>query len=164
MNYTAKDLKNVTKAELVDLLKKEGIEFEPSAPYFELRALLISKSNESKEDESMKKKPEQEEKQVIVEETVEQKVEETAAPVETKEVEQPKEEKKAEEPKEEKIEQPKAKVFTKSTLMSELAKRKGAFNKGMSAFNAELAKRRGERVSGMTFAQELKNRQLKFGK
>jgi len=162
--YTAKDLKNISKAELVDLLKKEGIEFDPAMPYFTMRALLLNK-DENKNEESMKKNAEKKEVENI-EQTVEQtenvevEVEETAVPAD--------EEVKPEIKEEVVDEQPEVKKDVKkpsllSTLRGELVKRKGGKGLGKSAFAAELAKRKGERVSGVTFAQELKSRQLKYG-
>lgn len=177
--YTAKDLKNISKAELVDLLKKEGIEFDPAMPYFTMRALLLNK-DENKNEESMKKTEKNEvenieqtknieqivEQTENIEQTVEQtenvevNIEETTVPAD-KEVE-------VEIKKEVVDEQPEVKKDVKkpsllSTLRSELVKRKGGKGLGKSAFAAELAKRKGERVSGVTFAQELKSRQLKYG-
>lgn len=162
--YTAKDLKNISKAELVDLLKKEGIEFDPAMPYFTMRALLLNK-DENKNEESMKKNAEKKEVENI-EQTVEQtenvevKIEETTVPAD--------EEVKPEIKEEVADEQPEVKKDVKkpsllSTLRGELVKRKGGKGLGKSAFAAELAKRKGERVSGVTFAQELKSRQLKYG-
>lgn len=166
--YTAKDLKNISKAELVDLLKKEGIEFDPAMPYFTMRALLLNK-DENKNEESMKKNAEKKEVENI-EQTVEQTVEQTEnVEVEVEETTVPADEEVKLGIKEEVVdEQPEVKKDVKkpsllSTLRGELVKRKGGKGLGKSAFAAELAKRKGERVSGVTFAQELKSRQLKYG-
>ena len=63
-----------------------------------------------------------------------------------------------------KTEKPKNTLNSLTALRSEIVKRKGGFGLGKSAFAAELAKRKGEHVTGVTFAQELKSRQLKYGK
>ena len=161
--YTAKDLKNISKAELVDLLKKEGIEFDQSMPYFTLRSLLLNKNEDSMKKETKKNDIEN------IEQPVEIKSEETVIeqPVETNvetNVEEVVEEVKPE-PQAAVKEEPKKEVHVNklSSLRGEIIKRKGGKGLGTSAFAAELAKRKGERVSGATFAQELKNRQLKYG-
>jgi len=165
--YTAKDLKNVSKAELVDLLKKEGIEFDPTMPYFTLRSLLINKDENKNEDSMKKENTKKETAAKNIEQPVEQ-VEsvETEQLVETK-IEEPevKSETVSEEPKKEEKKEVQVQVQTNklSTLRGELIRRKGGKGLGTSAFAAELAKRKGERVSGVTFAQELKSRQLKYG-
>lgn len=147
--YTAKDLRNITKDELCELLTKEGITFDPKMPYFTLRALLL---NETKNDDSMGRKKETtvaETEPVVKNETVA----ETPSEQPVAETEKPKTEK------------PKPTALNSLTaLRSEIVRRKGGFGLGKSAFAAELAKRRGERVTGVTFAQELKSRQLKYGK
>lgn len=159
--YTARELRSITKNELIDILKKEGIEFDPTMPYFALRAKLLNK-DENKNDDSMARKNNKTE-EVVENNTVE----------EVKEVieEQPAEEK-IEQPVQEETqvveEKPQVKPKNKpvgsglKALRSELIKRKGGKGFGVSAFATELAKRKGERTTGVTFAQELKSRQLKY--
>lgn len=164
--YTAKELRNISKAELVDLLTKEGIEFDKTMPYFTLRALLL---NETKNDDSMGKK-----KQTAVAETEPvEKIEEVAETPSEQPVEKIEEVAETPTAQPEKVEQPKTEikqagkpknVDSLKALRSEIVKRNGGVGLGKSAFAAELAKRRGERVTGVTFAQELKSRQLKYGK
>ena len=148
--YTAKDLRNVTKAELAELLTKEGIEYDPKMPFFAMKALLL---NKNENDETMGKKKF---------EPVVEKDNEAVEPVETpvEEVETPEEVKEPEVKKPE-VKEPKKNAL--DALRGELVRRKG-HGLGKSAFAAELSKRKGERVSGVTFAQELKSRQLKYGK
>lgn len=150
--YTAKDLRNITKDELCELLTKEGITFDPKMPYFTLRALLL---NETKNDDSMGRK-----KETTVAETEPVVKNETVAETPS---EQPVTETPSEQPVT-KTEKPKNTLNSLTALRSEIVRRKGGFGLGKSAFAAELAKRRGERVTGVTFAQELKSRQLKYGK
>lgn len=168
--YTAEDLRNVTKAELGELLKKEGVAFDPKMPLFAMKALLLNKNeneieNENENDETMGKKKA---------ETVANN-EETVEKIENEQVENPVEtETEQTEPEAEPIEavepeqaEPKKPVNTTdalAALRNEVVKRRGGIGLGKSAFAAELAKRRGERVTGVTFAQELKSRQLKYGK
>lgn len=180
--YTAKDLRNITKAELAELLTKEGIAFDPKMPFFAMKALLLNKGeneSENENDETMGKK-----KNEPVVEKDNEAVEpiETVEPVETSEevkepenvetseevkesenVETPEDVKEPEAEKPEKKEQPQRNVNALAALRGELVRRKGRGLGNKSAFAAELAKRRGERVTGVTFAQELKSRQLKYG-
>lgn len=148
--YTAKDLRNITKAELAELLTKEGIEYDPKMPFFAMKALLL---NKNENDETMGKKKL---------EPVVEKDDKTVEPVETpvENVETPEEVKEPEVKKPE-VKEPKKNAL--DALRGELVRRKG-HGLGKSAFAAELSKRKGERVSGVTFAQELKSRQLKYGK
>ena len=70
--YTLDELKSLKKAEIVDLLKKEGIEFDPSQTAVALRGLLL---DEPAEEAAAVEEP------TVVEESVSEPVEE-AAPVE----------------------------------------------------------------------------------
>ena len=162
--YTAKDLRNVTKAELAELLTKEGIEYDPKMPFFAMKALLLNK-NENDETMGKKKTEPVVEKDDKTVEPVETPVENVETPVENVEtpvenVETPEEVKEPEVKKPE-VKEPKKNAL--DALRGELVRRKG-HGLGKSAFAAELSKRKGERVSGVTFAQELKSRQLKYGK
>lgn len=172
--YTAKELRNITKDELVELLRKENIEFDKTLPFFTLRSLLLNvdenkNESETQNEEVMGRKkivdePIVENNGVIVENEIEKGLENEKPEPEVKN--EPKAETEPEpnaeikpEPKTEKPQPNKTSVFA-----AELMKRKSSFRKGMSAFAAELAKRKGERVTGTTFAQELKNRQMKYSK
>ena len=47
--YTAKDLRNITQADLAELLTKEGITFDPKMPFFAMKALLLNKDENENE-------------------------------------------------------------------------------------------------------------------
>ena len=134
--YTLEDVKNLKKAEIVDLLIKENIDFDKSQSVFTLRSLLLKKDKDEQPKEDVNEQP----------------VEQPA--------EQPKEEVKVEQPK------PANKSITKIQTLafkSELAKRRGAFGKvTRSAFDVELARRQGKGDTRQTFADELRMRQMKF--
>lgn len=139
-HYTAKDLRNITKDELVELLKKEGIEFDPTTSFFALRALLL---NETKDNDNADNG------------------ENNTDGNDNADNESDNKDEKPEKP-ENKSDKPKPTTNALSALRSEIVKRRGGVGLGKSAFAAELAKRRGERVTPITFAQELKSRQLKY--
>ena len=169
--YTAKDLRNITKDELGELLTKEGISFDPKMPYFAMRALLLNKDekNENENEETMGKK-----KTEPVIENDNEAVKTVENPVDGVEQSEQTEPEQTEEAEPKQTEQVKVEESEKkpsvsninalAALRGELVRRKGGVGFGKSAFAAELAKRRGERVVGNTFAQELKSRQLKYGK
>lgn len=159
-NYTAKDLRNITKDELVELLKKEGIEFDPTTSFFALRALLL---NESKNNDSENKDSESEGGET---ENNESKNGETPNPDaendESDMSDNGNTENNESENKDGETENKPTVTNALNALRSEVVKRRGGVGLGKSAFAAELAKRRGERVTGITFAQELRSRQLKY--
>jgi hypothetical protein len=161
--YTAKDLRSITKNELIELLKKEGIEYDANMPYFALRAKLLNK-DENKDDDSMARKNNKVEEIVKdnATEEVKEVIEEVKEVIEEQAevIEQPQEVKAPEETKP--VSKPKPIGSGLKALRGELVKRKGGKGLGVSAFSTELAKRKGQRVTGVTFAQELKSRQLKY--
>lgn len=153
-NYTAKDLRNITKDELVELLKKEGIEFDPTTSFFALRALLLNgtKNNDSENSETENNESENSETPNPDVENNESGMSDNGNTEnndsENKDVESEN--------------KPKTVTNALNALRMEVVKRRGGVGLGKSAFAAELAKRRGERVTPITFAQELKSRQLKY--
>lgn len=159
--YTAKDLRSITKDELIELLKKEGIEYDETMPYFALRAKLLNK-DENKDDDSMARKNNKVEEVVKDNATEEVKIEEQPQEEKTEELKEEKSQQETEAPKAKPASKPKTAGSGLKTLHNELAKRKGGRGLGASAFATELARRKGERTTGVTFAQELKSRQLKY--
>jgi len=144
--YSNSDVKSLKRNEIVELLKKEGVEFDESMQYFSLRKLLLEV------EDGVEEEPKAEEP-IKVEEP---KVEEVK-------VEEPKAEPKKVEPKKE-VEQPKQNsVAARKSFNAELAKRMATFGKvhKNSPFELELARRKGKPQGAASFADELKARQIK---
>ena len=165
-NYTAKDLRNITKDELVELLKKEGIEFDPTTSFFALRALLLNgtKNNDSENGESENGETENNESENS--ETPNPDAENNESVMSdngnTENNDSENKDGESEDKDGETENKPKPATNALNALRMEVVKRRGGVGLGKSAFAAELAKRRGERVTPITFAQELKSRQLKY--
>lgn len=154
--YTLDELKNLKKAEIVDLLKKEGIEFDPSQTAVALRGLLLDGVAEAESDAE-----ESVEEPTAVEESVGEPVEETVeesqvevAPLEKPEIEDVKAAREA----------AAEKAARDRAFAAELAKRMGRFGKVQrTAFDLELARRRGKQTRA-TFEEELRARRMRFNK
>ena len=147
--YSNSDIKSLKRTEIIELLKKEGVEFDESMPFFSLRKLLLEVEDGVVEEPKAEEEPIKVEEQPKVEEPIK--------------VEEPKVEPKKAEPKKE-VEQPKQNSpAARKSFNAELAKRMAAFGKvhKNSPFELELARRKGKPQGAASFADELKARQIK---
>lgn len=146
--YSNSDIKSLKRNEIIDLLKKEGVEFDETMPFFSLRKLLLD--IEVEEEKSETEQPnlfnnsfpkEENEESISIEE---QPKEEPKVVVENK---QPKQNSAA----------------ARKSFNAELAKRMATFGKvhRNSPFELELARRKGKPQGSASFADELKARQIK---
>ena len=146
--YSNSDIKSLKRNEIIDLLKKEGVEFDETMPFFSLRKLLLDievaeeKSETEQPDLFNNSFPKEENEESI---TIE---------------EQPKEEPKVV------VENEKPKQNSpaaRKSFNAELAKRMATFGKvhRNSPFELELARRKGKPQGSASFADELKARQIK---
>lgn len=149
--YSNSDIKSLKRNEIIDLLKKEGVEFDETMPFFSLRKLLldIEVEEEPKAEEpnlfnNSFPKEENEESIKIEEQLKEEPKEEPKVVVENK---QPKQNSAA----------------ARKSFNAELAKRMATFGKvhRNSPFELELARRKGKPQGSASFADELKARQIK---
>jgi len=151
--YTLDDLKNLKKAEIVDLLKSEGIEFDPSQTAVALRNLLL--------DAEEAAAPAEAELDLSglapAEEAAKEEPQAEVAPLEKPEIEDAKAAKAV-------AEEKAIKAAADRAFEAELAKRMGRFGKvRATSFDLELARRRGKNTKA-TFEEELRARRLRFNK
>lgn len=150
--YSNSDIKSLKRNEIIDLLKKEGVEFDETMPFFSLRKLLLDIEVEDEKSETEQSdlfnnsfpKEENEESIKIEEQLKEEPKEEPKVVVEDK---QPKQNSAA----------------ARKSFNAELAKRMATFGKvhRNSPFELELARRKGKPQGSASFADELKARQIK---
>ena len=148
--YSNSDIKSLKRTEIIELLKKEGVEFDESMPFFSLRKLLL--------DIEVAEEPKAEEPNLFNNSFPKEEN------VESIKVEEPKKaEPKKAEPKKV-VEQPKQNSpAARKSFNAELAKRMATFGKvhKNSPFELELARRKGKPQGAASFADELKARQIK---
>lgn len=146
--YSNSDIKSLKRNEIIDLLKKEGVEFDETMPFFSLRKLLLD--IEVEEEKSETEQPdlfnnsfpkEENEESITIEE---QSKEEPKVVVENKKPNQ-------------------NSPAARKSFNAELAKRMATFGKvhRNSPFELELARRKGKPQGSASFADELKARQIK---
>ena len=138
--YKNEDLKSLKRDEIINLLKKENVEFdEQKQSLFALRGLLL---NIDVEDESA---PDYAEMKAEVNE-------------ETEEMEQSEPEQAVEEKPEQAVDE----VVANSAFKNELSKRMAEFGRAeLTVFDIELARRQGKVTGKISFEEELKIRQNK---
>lgn len=157
--YTLDDLKNLKKAEIVDLLKSEGIEFDPSQTAVALRNLLLDAEEAAAPAEDAA--PAEAELDLSglapAEEAAKEEPQAEVAPLEKPEIEDAKAARAA-------AEEKAIKAAADRAFEAELAKRMGRFGKvRATSFDLELARRRGKNTKA-TFEEELRARRLRFNK
>lgn len=146
--YSNSDIKSLKRNEIIDLLKKEGVEFDETMPFFSLRKLLLDieveeeKSVETEQPNLFNNSFPKEENEESIK--IEKPKEEPKVIVENK---QPKQNSAA----------------ARKSFNAELAKRMATFGKvhRNSPFELELARRKGKPQGAASFADELKARQIK---
>ena len=136
--YTNTDLKSLKRDEIIGLLKKEGVEFDETQPFFSLRKLLL---DIEVEDNTAEQADLFENSQPVAE--VAEPVAEVAEPV--------------------KEEKPKVdKKVAHASFQNELSKRMATFGRAkQSVFSIELARRQGKVTGKISFEEELKLRRNK---
>lgn len=158
--YTLDDLKNLKKAEIVDLLKSEGIEFDPSQTAVALRNLLLDAEEDAAPTEAVAAPAEAEldlSGLAPAEDAAKEEPQAEVAPLEKPEIEDAKAVKAA-------AEEKAIKAAADRAFEAELAKRMGRFGKvRATSFDLELARRRGKNTKA-TFEEELRARRLRFNK
>jgi len=157
--YTLDDLKNLKKAEIVDLLKKDGMEFDASQTAVALRNLLLDAEETAAPAEDAA--PAEAELDLSglapAEEAAKEEPQAEVAPLEKPEIEDAKAAKAA-------AEEKAIKAAADRAFEAELAKRMGRFGKvRATSFDLELARRRGKNTKA-TFEEELRARRLRFNK
>ncbi len=150
--YTLDELKSLKKAEIVDLLKKEGIEFDPSQTAVALRNLLLDAEDAVPAEAELDLSG-----LAPAEEAAKEEPQAEVAPLEKPEIEDAKAAKAA-------AEEKAIKAAADRAFEAELAKRMGRFGKvRATSFDLELARRRGKNTKA-TFEEELRARRLRFNK